>query len=374
MSMRKLAVVAAAALAGTLASAPAQAVTNAPFRWGFVWANLPTAGSYTPSMSFQANSTDGTNTIVRSGPGAYVVTFPGLGWPLTPPSRGAGGNVQVTAYGAGPARCKVERWDSDGSTLTVKVLCFTAAGAPVDSRYTVLYQADELPGGNDAGYALVTAAGAAPTQFQVNSSGPAVLNTVTHTGGSGLYRIVLPGLAVSGGNLQVTGYGPGSVHCKVRSLNHDDVPGETVVVVGCHNSTGTLVDSAFSIAYTSADSTRRARASSSPVSMTSTCRECHTSTTPTSSSRPTVRGRRRARCSPGVPRLLPAPPSPCCASPGPGPRPTTRSRCSTRRTCRSDVAGRQAGAGPLRMRARTLAGVASSTATSGIHQVAPART
>jgi hypothetical protein len=156
----------------------------------------------------------------------------------------------VTAYGGGAARCKVETWDSDGMILTVKVLCFTVAGAPVDSQYTVLYQADELPGGNDAGYARVTAAGVAPTQFQVNSSGPAVLNTVTHAPGSGLYRIDLPGLGAPGGNIQVTAFGPGSVHCKARSLSHDDAPVRTVAVVGCHNSLGTLVDSAFSIAYT----------------------------------------------------------------------------------------------------------------------------
>jgi hypothetical protein len=95
----------------------------------YVWANLESAASYTPSLSYQYNSTGGTNTNARSGVGVYQVRLPGAGT--------VNGHVQVTAYGSGTTRCKVENWLSTVGAKVVTVRCFDPAGAPADSRYVV---------------------------------------------------------------------------------------------------------------------------------------------------------------------------------------------------------------------------------------------
>lgn len=102
-------------------------------RLGFVWAHNPTAASYTPSATYAHNSAGGPITVTRSAAGQYAVRFAGLG------GQGmAGGHVQVTAYGPGSEHCKVQSWGSFGADFVANVRCFTAAGASVDTRYTVL--------------------------------------------------------------------------------------------------------------------------------------------------------------------------------------------------------------------------------------------
>jgi hypothetical protein len=95
----------------------------------YVWANLQNSASYTPSLSYQYNSNGATNTITRSGVGVYQVRLPGLGT--------VSGHVQVTAYGAGSTRCKVQSWTTTVGAKLVNVRCFDTAGAPGDSRYVV---------------------------------------------------------------------------------------------------------------------------------------------------------------------------------------------------------------------------------------------
>ena len=65
----------------------------------FLWANEPTAPSYTPDLDYQYNPGGGTNTIVRTSTGNYTATLPGL--------TQTGGTVIVTAYGSAPAHCQV---------------------------------------------------------------------------------------------------------------------------------------------------------------------------------------------------------------------------------------------------------------------------
>jgi hypothetical protein len=96
-------VVAALGLA-TVAAAPAYAapITGA----GYVWANDSTAAFYTPTASYNFNSTDPfdtVNTVSRTEDGIgplYTVRFPGLGL--------VGGTVQVTAYGSGSVACQAQ--------------------------------------------------------------------------------------------------------------------------------------------------------------------------------------------------------------------------------------------------------------------------
>ncbi len=54
-----------------------------------------------------------------------------------PGLNGVSGHAQVTAYGGGSTRCKVQSWTSSASAKLVNVLCFDTAGAPADSRYVL---------------------------------------------------------------------------------------------------------------------------------------------------------------------------------------------------------------------------------------------
>jgi hypothetical protein len=92
----------------------------------YAWANQPTSPSYTPSGFYSWNPSGGSITITRSGTGQYNVSWSGL-------SLLDGGNVQVTAYGASNAQCKVVDWGSSD----VNVSCFTPGGSPADTYYTV---------------------------------------------------------------------------------------------------------------------------------------------------------------------------------------------------------------------------------------------
>jgi len=102
-------------------------------RLAYVWANNPTASSYTPIPTYSYNSSGGSVLITRSGPGVYAVRFMGLGG-----NGKAGGQVQVTAYGSGKENCKIRNWSSGGADFVVNIQCFALHGAPVNTRYTVL--------------------------------------------------------------------------------------------------------------------------------------------------------------------------------------------------------------------------------------------
>src|SRR5712691_4781696 len=104
------------------------------FGWAYLWADQPTSPSYTPPLAYQFNSSAATNTVVRTGVGAYTAMLPYLG--------AIAGTVHVTAYGTGSEACKVASW-SPGypfvNTQWVNVRCFTSAGVPADARFTMTY-------------------------------------------------------------------------------------------------------------------------------------------------------------------------------------------------------------------------------------------
>ena len=100
----------------------------------YLWADEPTAPSYTPITVYQGEQPGRTGEHRLPGPGqANEVELPLQASPLTPT-----GDVQVTAYGASAAHCQVLTWPATTSTSQpVDVQCFDAAGAPADSRYTL---------------------------------------------------------------------------------------------------------------------------------------------------------------------------------------------------------------------------------------------
>ena len=101
---------------------------------GYVWANEPSLGNYTPDPAYSYNSSGGAVEIDSPFMGTYSVTFFGLG-PVA-----ESGDVQVTAFSDdGPAHCNIIGWVSAGPDLLIDLLCYDPAGALVDTRYDVLF-------------------------------------------------------------------------------------------------------------------------------------------------------------------------------------------------------------------------------------------
>jgi len=108
---------------------PALAVAQ---KSGYVWADNPTSGGYTPSPTYSFNSSGGAIKITRSAVGTYTINFSGIGG-----NGSAGGNVLVTAYGSGSEACKVVSWNSGGANFIANVRCFTSTGSAVDTQYSI---------------------------------------------------------------------------------------------------------------------------------------------------------------------------------------------------------------------------------------------
>jgi hypothetical protein len=188
----------------------------------FAWADQPAAASYTPSRFYSGNDTMEAQTITRSGPGLYTATLRGL-------PAGPSGNVIVTAYGSPETtRCKVQSWSRSGTNATVNVRCHTAAGVAADSRFTLAFDANGVPGrvvgGQNLGAYLwadqaATASYTPSAAYRFNSReivGLAAAPTITRAA-RGDYTARLRALPVAGGNAQVTAYGGTTEVCKVVS-------------------------------------------------------------------------------------------------------------------------------------------------------------
>src|SRR5262249_23734284 len=123
------------ALAGVAALAVLPASASAAGTFGYVWADQPTAASYTPSAAYQATPARLATPITRTSPGSYVVTFPGLAR-----SKNAG-TVNVTAYGdLRTTYCNNAGWGSNGAGgVNVVVLCTDTNGNPADAQFNATY-------------------------------------------------------------------------------------------------------------------------------------------------------------------------------------------------------------------------------------------
>jgi hypothetical protein len=210
----------------------------------YVWANKPTTASYVPSAAYQANSTGAVNRVTRSGKGNYRVILPKLG--------AAAGHVQVTAYGTGTQRCKTSGWGPSGTNQSIGVRCFTVAGAPADTTFTLTY----VRNGNLLGQPVGTGPNGNPTAYAWASLpttksytpagayrfGPAKA-TITRVG-TGDYKFKTP-VNFANGNVQVTAYGSGSEHCKVAYWNNVDG-----IRVKCYTAKGVPVNTLFDVAFT----------------------------------------------------------------------------------------------------------------------------
>jgi hypothetical protein len=193
-------------------------LVNRPFYdLAFAYAHLPTSTNYAPSAPGSWNPA-GASRVVRTAVGRYEVVFDSIGSQL-PEVNGVliGGHVQVNAVGTDNAHCKFENQYAQ-STLRILVRCFTSAGQPVDSKFSVLF----LTPADHLAYAMAHL----PTQdsysplpyFSTNPSGNVI--TITRTG-VGVWRVrwALADPRIYGyGNIQVTAWGSDNTQCRANSL------------------------------------------------------------------------------------------------------------------------------------------------------------
>jgi len=246
--LKRLAVAAAtlvlaAGSATVIAPDPAQAA--GPYGAAFVSLDTPDASMCVVPAEHQWNSSSpwtSVNEVCQDDVGQYTVLLPGL--------AASAGTVQVTAYGADAAHCKVASWAPFGANQRIRVRCFTAAGAPTDSQFNLSYANLTGTGGYPLAYVFnsqpASASYTPPLNYQFNSTGAS--NTITKLAGAGRYMVSLPGLAAAiAGNIQVTAYGTGSEWCTLWNWGPNGTAQH--VQVQCYNAAGTLVDSKFTVSY-----------------------------------------------------------------------------------------------------------------------------
>lgn len=188
----------------------------------YLWAEQPSAAAYCPSNLYSWNSTGGVNCITRGSPGIYDVSLPGL--------TATGGTFQITAYGSAGEHCKIQSWGSTGVAQSARVLCFDAAGLPVDTRFDLNYFAPQEVSVFDYGaYAWAhnaTAAVYTPSPTYSYNSGSingwpgcvgwlGAIEGGKATADLGSYYLWYENLSSTGSAVQSTAYGAGPNYCKV---------------------------------------------------------------------------------------------------------------------------------------------------------------
>jgi hypothetical protein len=211
---------------------------------GYVWANQPTAASYTPSLPYQYNTTGATNTISRLGTGSYDVFFHGIGT--------AGGTVDVTSYN-NQGLCQDAGWSQSGTTEVVHVLCFGSNSlTAADEEFTAAFTRPASLAGGQLAYlwddSPTAASSTPPASYQYNSKGG--LGTVTRSG-TGRYVVTFPNQGVpAGGTVKVTAYGAQQAICLTSGWSESGTVEHVDVLCDHQSTTGTFpVDTDFAVTF-----------------------------------------------------------------------------------------------------------------------------
>jgi len=209
----------------------------------FLWADQPTNPSYTPNISYQYNSTGGTNTITRKATGSYSAILPGLS-PF-------GGDVQVTAIGTN-GRCDVVGWGPIDieETLGVEVKCVDASGTAADQEFSLAFSIGTTLGYSDSptpgAYAWAnndSASSYSPSRsYEYNGLTKGRL--VIQRSIVGEYSVTIPGHpSFSSSLVLITSYNAGGGYCNVQGWT------KTTAHVNCYGRTGIPNDARFDITY-----------------------------------------------------------------------------------------------------------------------------
>jgi TolB protein len=221
--------------------APSLAPLGPAVASGYVLADQPSTGSYTPALIQQYNSTGAANTVTRSATGTYTVEFPGLG-------AAAGGTVAVSAYGASPVggSCGAAGWSRSGTALVLEVDCHTAAGAAADEPFTASYTRATGTSATPFAYAWANAPATASYDAADSYNSTGAANTIARTG-TGAYTVTLPGLGASAGTVKVTATGAGAQSCEPTAWSASGTAER--VQISCFASGGAAADAAFALTY-----------------------------------------------------------------------------------------------------------------------------
>jgi hypothetical protein len=220
--------------------------------FAYLRANSPKSSSYTPSSTYQFNSTgSGLAKIKRSSKGAYTVSIPFQG------GASATGSVKVTAYGSSSGVCKVVFWGPGSPTIeTVAVQCYNHGGSPSDEQFTLAYMTrhnfvgDYFLANMYAWADNPVAASYTPDlayQWDTNATQTGTVSISRQ--GVGTYDVFMPfqDNALDEGNVQVTAYGGTSDRCQVDTWGF--VPGGRSARVLCFTNSGVPDDTFYTVQY-----------------------------------------------------------------------------------------------------------------------------
>jgi hypothetical protein len=221
-------------------------VSSASFggRFAFGWVSSGSE-SVEASQSYRYNPTGGDIFSTRNATGSYTVRFSGLGR-KTAADREA---VIVNTYGGSAAVCQPASWTTVGADLDVAVRCFTAAGADVDSPFSLM-----VVDGNRTGARLGLAHADQPASASYAPANSAVRPTgsvLVTRNGVGDYTVAFTGFYRSGDLaetflISATGSAPG--RCNINNWsNSGDAGTPTTVDVDCATPAGVAADLPFSI-------------------------------------------------------------------------------------------------------------------------------
>jgi hypothetical protein len=214
-------------------------------RFGFTWADQPTADSYNPNPNWTDNSSGGAVTITRSSTGTYVVRWAGL-------ARTGGQlpeTVIVGAYGNVPRRCNVTSWDAFSTAdFIANIACTDLNGVLADSRFV----ASIIDRGRNARRYGLTWADQPTNPIYVTTNNN---YSRTSTAGAisisrtavGSYVVRLGGQARTGSSpetVMVTSYGS-TAYCKASQWGANGA--DMLVTVFCFDPAGNLIDSRFDV-------------------------------------------------------------------------------------------------------------------------------
>lgn len=230
------------------------AAADSAFSIGFVRADLDAGsrglsylfgGSRSASVYLPASYQDdptGRHTVSRFSPGNYVASLA--------TTHGPNGHVAVTSYGTRGELCTVGGTWSASGRVNVSVRCFSSAGTPVDSLFTLRYEA-ATPTTSDA-WAFAYASRASDAIYA-----PPSAQSYARTGapyarrlGVGFYAMDLPGVLPTRGIPLVSAYGSTPVACAPTSWWPNETG--TTVYVRCANAGGAPVDARYSVGFRNA--------------------------------------------------------------------------------------------------------------------------
>jgi len=206
----------------------------------YLLASQPSTTDYTPDSEYNFNSTGGTNTVHRSGVGAYQAHLPNVS---------AAGNVQVTSDG--DFTCKIGSKQAGTGELIVNVNCYSPAGDPTDGRFILQYIFGLGPTGAsrpNAAYLFSNKPSKANYTPVLGSQYSSVsMNGTVRRTSMGKYTATLNGMP-KGGAAFVTAVGTDKIRCQLTSIRTDAAPQK--VGVACYRVNGTPADSKFMLSYT----------------------------------------------------------------------------------------------------------------------------